>query len=76
MNMDDAVREIGELTCDQQLALARGGAVERYVGLFINGPLAMACGAEVAVTSVDQKCPNSGNCAAGHRECWVMKVGT
>lgn len=37
------------------------------------GEITMPCGAVAFASAVDQKCPNSGNCAAGIKECWVVK---
>lgn len=67
----------------------RSGVAERYYARYINGctdddarafiaqyggQISMPCGATVtAEAPVDLPCPNSGRCAADHKECWVVK---
>lgn len=54
------------------------GVTDREARTFIRqwgGEISMPCGAIVSAEEVaDKPCPNSGNCAAGHKECWVVKV--
>lgn len=77
--MDDSIQRVN----------MQSGVAERYYARLIQGltddqarefiatnggKISMPCGTTVIVKDAsDQRCPNSGNCSAGIKECWVVK---